>query len=48
MKVFDKHSRICIHIVSFNGLQMVEGKNYSCSAASKSYKRYQTMNKGII
>ncbi len=30
-----KHSRICIHIVSFNGLQMVEGQNYSFSAASK-------------
>ncbi len=37
-----------IHIVSFNGLQMVEGQNYSFSAASKGYKRYQTMNKGLI
>ncbi len=24
-----KQSRICIHIVSFNGLQMIEGQNYS-------------------
>ncbi len=29
-----------IHIVSFNGLQTVEGQNYSFSAASKGYKRY--------
>ncbi len=43
-----KHSRIFIHIVSFNGLQMVEGQNDSFSAASKGYKRYQTTNKGII
>ncbi len=27
---------------------MVEGQNYSFSAASKGYKRYQTMNKGLI
>ncbi len=27
---------------------MVEGQNDSFSAASKGYKRYQTMNKGII
>ncbi len=39
---------ICIHIVSFNGLQTVEGQNYSFGAASKGYKRYQTMNKGLI
>ncbi len=39
---------ICIHIVSFNGLQTIEGQNYSFSAASKVYKRYQTMNKGLI
>ncbi len=43
-----KHSRIFIHIVSFNGLQTVEGQNYSLSAASKGYKQYQTMNKGLI
>ncbi len=34
--------------VIFNGLQMVEGQNDSFSAASKGYKRYQTMNKGLI
>ncbi len=38
----------CLHIVNFNVLQMVEGQNYSFSAASKGYKRYQTMNKGLI
>ncbi len=32
----------------FNGLQTVEDQNYSFSAALKGYKRYQTMNKGII
>ncbi len=37
-----------IHIVSFNGLQTVEGQKDSFSAASKGYKRYQTMNKGLI
>ncbi len=37
-----------LHIVSSNGLQMIEGKNYSFLAASKGYKRYQTMNKGLI
>ncbi len=26
----------------------VEGQNYSLSAASRGYKQYQTMNKGII
>ncbi len=43
-----KHSRICIHVVSFNGLQTVEGQSYSFGAASKGYKRYQTMNKDLI
>ncbi len=43
-----KHSRICIHIVSFNGLQTVEGQNYSFSATSNGYKWYQRMNKGLI
>ncbi len=38
-----KHSRICVHIVRFNGLQTVEGQNDSFSAASKGYKRYQTI-----
>ncbi len=47
-KVFGwKHSRIFIHLVSFNGLQTVEGQNDSFSAASKG-KRYHTMNKGLI
>ncbi len=45
---FIKHSTNYLHIVYFNGLQTVEGKNYSFSAASKSYKRYQTMNKSLI
>ncbi len=36
------------HIVNFNGLQTVEGQNDSFSAASKGYKRYQTMNKDLI
>ncbi len=36
------------HIVIFNGLQTVEGQNDSFSAASKSYKQYQTMNKCLI
>ncbi len=31
---------------TFDGLQTVEGQNYSFSAASKGYKRYQTMKKG--
>ncbi len=34
--------------MNFNGLQTVEGQNYIFSAASKGYKRYQTMNKGLI
>ncbi len=37
-----------LHIVQVNGLQTVEGQNYSLSAASKGYKPYQTMNKGLI
>ncbi len=43
-----KHSRICIHIVNFNGLQTVEVQNDSFSAASNGHKRYQTMKKGLI
>ncbi len=43
-----KHSTNYLHIVFFNGLQTVEGQNYSFSAASKGYKWYQTMNKGLI
>ncbi len=29
--------------MDFNGLQKVEGQNYSFSAASKGYKQYQTI-----
>ncbi len=36
MKTF----QIFLHILNFNGLQTVEGQNYSFSAASKGYKRY--------
>ncbi len=36
------------HIVNFNGLQTVEGEKDRFSAASKGYKRYQTMNKSLI
>ncbi len=32
-------------IVSFNGLQTLEGHNDSFSEASKGYKPYQTMHK---
>ncbi len=45
MKTFHELS---LHIVYINGLQTVEGQNYSFSAASKGYKRYQKMNKGLI
>ncbi|ROL50899.1 hypothetical protein DPX16_3533 [Anabarilius grahami] len=34
--------------MDFNGLQTVEGQNYSFRAASKGFKRYQTRNKGLI
>ncbi len=44
MKTFQELS----HILYFNGLQTVEGQNYSFSAASKGNKRYQTMKKGFI
>ncbi len=46
--IFFKHSTNYLHIVYFNGLQTVEGQNDSFSAASKIYKRYQTMNKSLI
>ncbi len=39
---------ILFSIVSSNGLQTVEGQNDSFRAASKGYKRYQMMNKGLI
>ncbi len=32
----------------YSELQTVEGQNYSFSAASKGYKRYQMLNKGLI
>ncbi len=32
----------------YSGLQTIEGQNDSLSAASKGYKRYQTMNNGHI
>ncbi len=44
----DLYIVVYIYIVSFNGLQTVEGQNDSFSAASEGYKRYQTMNKGLI
>jgi len=34
--------------MDFNGNQTVQGPNESFSAASKSFKRHQTMNKGLI
>jgi len=43
-----KHSRIFLHIMDFNGVQTVQGSNESFSAASKGFKRHQTMNKGLI
>ncbi len=37
-----------LHIMDFNGNQTVQGPNESFSAASKGFKRHQTMNKGLI
>jgi len=34
--------------MDFNGVQTVQGPNESFSAASKGFKRHQTMNKGLI
>ncbi len=50
MKVFDERIPQIISNgpINFNGLETVEGQNGSFSAASKGYKRYQTMNKGLI
>jgi len=36
-----------LHIMHFNGNQTVQGPNESFSAASKGFKRHQTMNKGL-
>jgi len=33
--------------MDFNGVQTVQGPNESFSAASKGFKRHQTMNKGL-
>jgi len=35
-----------LHIMDFNGNQMVQGPNESSSGASKGFKQHQTMNKG--
>jgi len=41
MKVFEeKHSRILLHIVDFNGVQRFEGPNCSFNAASKGPKHW--------
>ncbi|ROL45168.1 hypothetical protein DPX16_8297 [Anabarilius grahami] len=37
-----------VSAVDFNGLQTVERQNYSFSASSKGFKRYQTRNKGLF
>jgi len=37
-----------LHIMDFNGNQTVQSPNESFSAASKGFKRHQTMNKGLI
>jgi len=34
--------------MDFIGVQTVQGPNESFSAASKGFKRHQTMNKGLI
>jgi len=37
-----------LHIMDSIGNQTVQGRNESFSAASKVFKRHQTMNKGLI
>jgi len=37
-----------LHIMDFIGNQTVQGQNDSFIAASKGFKRHQTMNKGLI
>jgi len=37
-----------LHIMDFNGNQMVQGPNESFSAALKGFKLFQTMNKDLI
>jgi len=45
MKTFQDFLNI---IMDFNGNQTVQGPNEIFSAASKGFKRHQTMNKGLI
>jgi len=40
--------KVFLHIMDFIGNQMVKDPNESFSAASKGFKRHQTMNKGLI
>jgi len=37
-----------LHIMVFSGNQTVRGPNESFGAASKGFKRHQTMSKGLI
>jgi len=37
-----------LHIMDSNKNQTVQGPNESFSAASKGFKRFQTINKGLI
>ncbi len=43
-----KHCRIFIHIVSFNGIQTVEGQNYIFCVLQTAINDTRTMNKGLI
>ncbi len=45
MKVFDENIP---GLYPYSELQWTEGQNDSFSAASKGYKLYQIMNKGLI
>jgi len=44
MKTF----RDFLRIMHFTGNQTVQGPNESFSASSKGFKRFKTMNKGIL
>jgi len=37
-----------LHVMYFNGNQMVQGPKDSFITASKDFQRHQTMNKGLI
>jgi len=37
-----------LYIMDFSGNQKVQGPNESLIEASKGFKRFQTMNKGLI